>query len=72
MIPYSEPRDITIIFDTEKFIFDKDTYDLTITDLSVFDSGRFRCVINQETVRIYDIQVVETDQTSNVRKRLSN
>ncbi|OWA54779.1 hypothetical protein BV898_19173 [Hypsibius exemplaris] len=64
MIPYNEPRDIQIIYDTEKFIFNAETFDLTVTDLTVYDSGRFRCAVSQETVRIYDLQVVESDRTT--------
>ncbi|GAU90364.1 hypothetical protein RvY_02788 [Ramazzottius varieornatus] len=63
MIPYNEPHDINIVFDTEKFVFDNKTYDLSVSDLMVYDAARYRCVVNKEVVRVYDLQVVESDKT---------
>ncbi|XP_055346004.1 Ig-like V-type domain-containing protein FAM187A isoform X2 [Paramacrobiotus metropolitanus] len=44
----------------------KATFDLTITDLNDHDSGRYFCVSDRTTVRVYDIQVVENEPTTTV------
>ena len=70
MIPYNEPHDINIVFDTEKFVFNNKTYDLAVNDLIIYDAARYRCVINNEAVRVYDLQVVESDKTKKVLNEL--
>lgn len=64
--PYDDPMDISLIFDNENFLLNEKTYDLTVADLTLHDSGRYRCAINNKTIRVYDLQVVENDKTVTV------
>ena len=66
MIPYDEPRDMEVIPDGERFLLNSKSFDLTLADLTLQDSGRYRCLHAGEIVRIYDILVVETDKTITV------
>ncbi|GAU90339.1 hypothetical protein RvY_02768 [Ramazzottius varieornatus] len=60
MISPSEPDDSNIAADTDKFVSGNTVCNLTVGDPMVtMRSGRYRCVVNKEVVRVYELHLKE-------------